>query len=81
MTLAEAERLVYDHGDGGESGSFHVTITFDPEGDKTRVRLVHRGLPADAVEDHGRGWAHWLEQLAIAATGGDARPDAVPAQR
>ena len=46
-----------------------------PEGDKTRVRLVHRGLPADAVEDHGRGWAHYLERLSIAAAGGDTGPD------
>ena len=56
-------------------GSTTVEITLHPEGDKTRVRLVHRGLPADAVDDHGRGWAHYLERLAIAATGGDAGPD------
>ena len=31
-------------------GSTTVEITLHPEGDKTRVRLVHRGLPADAVE-------------------------------
>ena len=60
-------------------GSTTVEITLHPEGDKTRVRLVHRGLPADAVEDHGHGWAHWLEQLAIATTGGTAAPDATPA--
>jgi uncharacterized protein YndB with AHSA1/START domain len=58
-----------------------VEITLHPEGDKTRVRLVHRGLPADAVEDHGNGWAHYLERLAIAATGGDAGTDAAPAER
>jgi uncharacterized protein YndB with AHSA1/START domain len=58
-----------------------VEITLHPEGDKTRVRLLHRGLPADAVEDHGHGWANYLERLAITATGGDAGPDAVPAGR
>ena len=56
-------------------GSTTVEITLHPEGDKTRVRLVHRGLPADAVDDHGRGWANYLERLAITATGGDAGPD------
>ena len=56
-------------------GSTTMEITLHPEGDKTRVRLVHRGLPADAVDDHGQGWAHYLERLAIAATGGDAGPD------
>src|SRR4051812_3227853 len=56
-------------------GSTTVEITLHSEGDKTRVRLVHRGLPADAVEDHGEGWAHSLERLAVTATGGDAGPD------
>jgi uncharacterized protein YndB with AHSA1/START domain len=63
------------------AGSTTVEITLHPEGDKTRVRLVHRGLPADAVDDHGDGWAHYLERLAIAATGGDAGPDVVPGER
>jgi uncharacterized protein YndB with AHSA1/START domain len=31
-------------------GSTTVEITLQPEGTKTRVRLVHRGLPADAGE-------------------------------
>jgi uncharacterized protein YndB with AHSA1/START domain len=56
-------------------GSSTVEITLQPEGDKTRVRLVHRGLPADAVDDHGVGWAHYLERLTIAASGGDPGPD------
>jgi len=62
-------------------GSTMLEITLHPEGDKTRVRLVHRGLPADAVEDHGHGWAIYLERLAIVATGGDAGPDAAPVER
>ncbi len=62
-------------------GSTTVEITLQPEGDKTRVRLVHRGLPADAVEDHGQGWAQLLGQLAIAATGSDTGPAAAPVQR
>ena len=52
-----------------------VEITLHPEGDKTRVRLVHRGLPDDAVADHTKGWDHYLGRLATAATGGDAGPD------
>ena len=55
-------------------GSTTVEITLHPEGDKTRVRLVHAGLPADAVDDHGKGWAHYLERLSIAAPGGDPGP-------
>jgi uncharacterized protein YndB with AHSA1/START domain len=60
-------------------GSTTVEITLHPEGNKTRVRLVHRDLPDDAVEDHGRGWAHYLQRLAVRAAGGDPGPDGGPA--
>lgn len=59
-------------------GSTTVEITLQPEGDKTRVRLVHRDLPDDAVDDHGGGWAHYLQRLATRATGGDPGPDRSP---
>jgi uncharacterized protein YndB with AHSA1/START domain len=59
-------------------GSTTVEITLHPEGDKTRVRLVHRGLPDDAVGDHTHGWDHYLGRLAVAATGGDPGPDTRP---
>ena len=36
---------------------------------------MHRGLPDGAVGDHTSGWDHYLERLAIAASGGDAGPD------
>jgi uncharacterized protein YndB with AHSA1/START domain len=56
-------------------GSTTVEISLHPEGQKTLVRLTHRGLPEDAVGDHGTGWTHYLARLAVAATGGDAGPD------
>ena len=59
-------------------GSTTVEITLHPEGDKTRVRLRHRGLPDDAVEPHGQGWAHYLDRLAVRAAGGDPGPDRGP---
>ena len=62
-------------GHGIPPGSTTVEITLHPEGEKTRVRLVHRGLPDDAIGDHGHGWAHYLGRLAIAVPGGDAGPD------
>ena len=46
-------------------GSTTIEITLHPEGDKTRVRLVHSGLPDDALDDHGNGWALYLERLAV----------------
>jgi uncharacterized protein YndB with AHSA1/START domain len=59
-------------------GSTTIEISLHPEGDKTRVRLIHRGLPDDAINDHGNGWAHYLGRLAIAATGGNAGADIAP---
>ena len=58
------------------AGSTTIEISLHPEGEKTLVRLVHRGLPDDAVSDHTHGWDHYLGRLAIAATGGDAGVDA-----
>jgi uncharacterized protein YndB with AHSA1/START domain len=58
--------------------STEVEITLTPDGDKTRVRLVHRGLPDDAVSDHTQGWDHYLDRLAIVSSGGEVGPD-VPA--
>jgi uncharacterized protein YndB with AHSA1/START domain len=60
-------------------GSTTVEITLAPDGAKTLVRLVHRGLPDDALADHGIGWAHYLGRLAVVAHGGDAGPDIPPA--
>ena len=60
------------------AGSTEIEITLVPDGDKTRVRPAHRGLPADAVSDHTGGWDHYLERLTIAATGGDPGPDRGP---
>jgi uncharacterized protein YndB with AHSA1/START domain len=57
------------------AGSTTVEISLHPEGEKTLVRLVHRGLPADAVKDHTYGWDRYVERLAIVATGGDPGPD------
>lgn len=61
-------------------GSTTVEISLHPEGSKTLVRLTHRGLPDDAVSDHGHGWEHYLGRLAVAATGGNPGPDVIPGE-
>jgi uncharacterized protein YndB with AHSA1/START domain len=61
-------------------GSSIVEITLHPEGDKTRVRLVHRDIAEVAVADHSRGWEHYLGRLDVTATGGDAGPDEIPTE-
>jgi uncharacterized protein YndB with AHSA1/START domain len=60
------------------AGSTEIEITLTPEGEKTRVRLTHRGLPDDAINDHTSGWDHYLDRLATVVTGGEVGPDAAP---
>ncbi len=57
------------------AGSTEVEITLIPDGEKTKVRLVHRSLPDDAVTDHASGWGRYLDRLAIVSAGGDVGPD------
>jgi uncharacterized protein YndB with AHSA1/START domain len=57
------------------AGSTVIEISLIPDGEKTRVRLVHRGLPDDAVGDHTGGWDHYLDRLATVAAGGAVGPD------
>jgi uncharacterized protein YndB with AHSA1/START domain len=80
VEVVPLERVAFTFGwenDGNpiRPGSTTVEITLHPEGDKTRVRLVHRGLPEDAISDHTGGWDHYLGRLATAAPGGDPGPD------
>ncbi len=80
LEVVPMEKVVFTFGweeDGHPipPGSTTIEITLHPEGDKTRVRLVHSGLPDDAVDDHGQGWALYLERLAVRVTGGDPGPD------
>jgi uncharacterized protein YndB with AHSA1/START domain len=53
------------------AGSTRVAITLIPEGESTLVRLVHSGLPDDAISDHAEGWQHFLDRLATVAVGGE----------
>ena len=83
VEVVPMEKVVFTFGWDQEGhpiqpGSTTVEITLHPEGDKTRVRLVHRGLPDDAVEQHGHGWGHYLGRLAVRAAGGDPGPDRRP---
>jgi uncharacterized protein YndB with AHSA1/START domain len=40
-----------------------VEIDLVEEGGKTTLRLLHRGLPPEAVDDHERGWIYFLGAL------------------
>jgi uncharacterized protein YndB with AHSA1/START domain len=80
LEVVPDERVVFTFGwdEPGHpipAGSTQIEITLIPEGDKTRVRFVHSGLPDDAVSDHTKGWDHYLDRLAVAVGGGDPGPD------
>jgi uncharacterized protein YndB with AHSA1/START domain len=47
-----------------------VEVTLAPDGDGTRLTLLHHDLPEAMREIHARGWAHFLGRLAA------ARPEA-----
>jgi len=56
-------------------GSTRVEVDLTADGEGTLLQFRHTGLPMDAVNDHAGGWTHYLDRLAIAATGGDPGPD------
>lgn len=45
-------------------GTSTVEVTLEPDGDGTRLQLVHRDLPDSARPDHDAGWGELLPQLA-----------------
>jgi uncharacterized protein YndB with AHSA1/START domain len=63
------------------AGSSEVEITLTPVGDETLLRLVHRGLPEDAIADHQAGWTYYLDRLDQVAEGKDPGPDRAGEQR
>lgn len=83
VAVVPHERVVFTFGwdQAGHpipAGSTTVEIALEPVGTKTRVRLTHRGLPADAVADHTLGWDHYLGRLAAVVGGRDPGPDVPP---
>jgi uncharacterized protein YndB with AHSA1/START domain len=57
-------------------GSSTVEIDLEPDGQGTRLRLVHRGLPEPAIPTHTEGWDFFLPRLTNVAEGRDAGSDA-----
>ncbi len=52
-----------------------VTVTVEPDGDGSKVTLVHEGLDELQAASHAEGWNHYLERLVKLATTGDAGQD------
>jgi len=56
-------------------GASTVDVTFTAADDGTVVRLHHFGLSEEEAQRHTAGWQHYLERLAVAATGADPGRD------
>jgi uncharacterized protein YndB with AHSA1/START domain len=88
VELDPPRRVVFTWGWESEESSVRpggstVEITLAPEGQGTRVRLAHHGLPSEESQSaHRHGWEHYMPRLATVAAGGDAGPDpwATPAR-
>ncbi len=81
--VVPVHRLAYSFGWEGRDdvppGSSLVEIDLIERNGGTLLRMTHTGLPnAEQVASHGRGWAHYLARLAVAAAGGDPGPDRGP---
>jgi uncharacterized protein YndB with AHSA1/START domain len=73
VELEPHRRLVFTWGWEAEGhpippGSSEVEVTLVPDGDGTLVRLVHRGLPEEAVPQHAEGWDFFLPRLVEAVS-------------
>ena len=65
VELVPHRRVVFSYGwEDGRMGvppeSTTVEIDLAEEDGRTTLRLVHHGLPPDAVADHEQGWAYFL---------------------
>ena len=82
VELDPPRRLVYTWGwEAGAGspvppGSTTIEIELVPDGDGTRLRFSHLGLPSvESTESHAHGWDHYLERLTAVGSGGDPGPD------
>jgi uncharacterized protein YndB with AHSA1/START domain len=75
VEVTKPERIVVSWGHAGSDvfppGSSVVEITFTPDGQATLLEVVHREIPEQQAPQHAIGWRHFLDRLAIAASGGE----------
>jgi uncharacterized protein YndB with AHSA1/START domain len=56
-------------------GATRLVVTLAAEGARTRLTLEHSGLVPPEAKKHAMGWPHFIERLAIAATGDNPGAD------
>jgi uncharacterized protein YndB with AHSA1/START domain len=79
VEVIPSRRVVFTWGWKGNPvvppGSSTVEIDLEPDGQGTRLRLVHRGLPEEALAPHAEGWDYFLPRLTSIAEGRDVASD------
>ena len=79
LVVDPPHRLVLSWGHAGSAafppGSTTVEITLTPTPTGTLLSVEHRGLPPTQARQHAIGWPHFLDRLAVAASGRDPGPD------
>jgi uncharacterized protein YndB with AHSA1/START domain len=83
--VVPVHRLAYSFGWENDEqvppGSGLVEIDLVEQNGGTLLRMTHSGLPnAAQCAGHNKGWAHYLNRLAIAAAGGNPGVDHGPAR-
>lgn len=68
IELDPPHRLVFAYGwkddlMGVPPESTTVEIDLEEDSGRTTLRLLHRSIPADVIEDHHRGWVFFLSRL------------------
>jgi uncharacterized protein YndB with AHSA1/START domain len=81
--VVPVHRLAYTFGWDGDDivppGSGLIEIDLIDRDGGTLVRMTHSGLPnAEQCAGHARGWAHYFDRLATAASGGNPGNDLGP---
>jgi uncharacterized protein YndB with AHSA1/START domain len=82
LEIDRPRRLVITWGRRGsrEMPPFSSTleVSFAPEGNGTRVSIVHSGLPESEAPKHALGWRHYLGRLQTLCSGAALAPHVIP---
>jgi uncharacterized protein YndB with AHSA1/START domain len=78
LELDPPRRVVISWGRGGSAEfppeASTLEVTLEPEGDGTRVSIVHSGLPEPEAPKHAAGWRGYLATLAAVASAAAVTP-------
>jgi len=78
-TLKRPELIEIAWGEAGNvqmpPGASHLRVEIAAEGAGSILTLIHSGLDNVEAGKHGVGWPHFLDRLALAATGANPGPD------